>query len=139
MRPRFSLKWLLIAFTLLSVAFYIVYVYPTAKANQFAGRVRNGDHSEFEAVVHGDRQLESNMRELNGPEFSLKHADLKATIKPRTWTDYWKLRRRVVVLIKVPPWEERTEGWAKSQRSIEWGRVDVTVGYRGVQLDHTAR
>ena len=121
------------------MAFYIVYVYPTAKANQFAGRLRNADHSEFEAVVHGDRQLESNIRELSGPEFSLKNADLRAVIKPRNWTDYWSLRRRVVVLIKVPPWEEHTEDWTRSQSGEEWGSVAVTVGYRGVQLDHTAR
>ena len=35
MRPRFSLRWLLIAFTVLSVGFYLFFVRPTVNAMQF--------------------------------------------------------------------------------------------------------
>lgn len=41
MKLRFSLKWLLICFTLLSAIFFVTVVYPTSKAHRFVESVNS--------------------------------------------------------------------------------------------------
>ncbi len=91
MRPRFSLRWLLIAFTLVAVALYVFFVHPTVRANRFAGAINGGDFAELKAL---------GMNEKLG--VSLEVCKVKAILKSRTWRDVFKFRRKASVLVTFP-------------------------------------
>jgi hypothetical protein len=81
MRPRFSLRWLLIGFTFLTVIFYLLFIRPTVVAQRLVSAVKNGERSPgiLGTWGHHPWQVE------------------KAALQPRTWPDIWQFRRRVRV------------------------------------------
>ena len=91
MRPRFSLRWLLIAFTLVAVALYVFFVHPTVRANRFVGAINGGEFGELKAL---------RMTEKLG--VSLEDCKVSAEVKPRTWRDVYKFRRKALVHVAFP-------------------------------------
>lgn len=86
-RFRFSLRWLLVGFTVLSVGFYFLFVRPTVIANRFVAVMGRGDYRNLDAIgVHPWFE-----------RFSGKPNHVEAQLQPREWADVWHFRRRIVV------------------------------------------
>ena len=79
-RPRFSLRWMLIAFTLLAVIFYFCFVWPTVNAQRLVADINVGNYSRL--PVFKD---------------SIHIVDADAFLLPRSWDDALRCRRRVGV------------------------------------------
>ena len=80
MRPRFSLKWLLIAFTVLSVLFYVLFIRPTVNAERFVADINAGNYSQLPVFKNTIRIL-----------------DADAFLLPRSWDDALRCRWRIGV------------------------------------------
>jgi hypothetical protein len=96
MRPRFSLKWLLIAFTILGVAFYFAFVRPTVLANKLVNLI---DRDEFQLaeslIVEPSKPFA--FKGFNGAESEPVVAEVR--LLPRKWRDLWKMQRRLDVRV----------------------------------------
>lgn len=94
MRPRFSLKWLLIAFTTLGGAFYAAFVRPTVVASRFVNAIDDGDYSALEtAAIFGDHDLK-NAQELGTDHFTgSRMTSIRTRLVPRSWMDLLACRR----------------------------------------------
>jgi hypothetical protein len=93
MRPRFSLKWLLIAFTILGVAFYVAFVRPTAQANRFIESLKAAEYTTLPSdLVPNDEMLRTR-------KWKFKDARLES----REWADVWRCRRRFSILLSREP------------------------------------
>ena len=90
MRFRFSLRWMLIAFTVLSVFFYVLFIRPTVIANRFVTAIRNGDFETAESLCSGTTPhfLTEAIKENRKPVW------VGAKLTPRTWGS---LSRGIVV------------------------------------------
>ena len=87
MRFRFSLRWLLVTFTVLSLVFYVLFIRPTVIANRFASAIQLGEVSGMQSFFPSNQIVEFN--------------DLiyqKAEVQDQTWDDVRNFRRRVVVI-----------------------------------------
>jgi hypothetical protein len=95
-RPRFSMRWLLIAFTLIAIALYVFFVHPTVAANRFVGAVNRDDFRELTALG-----MLKDLKSIS-KDFSFENCTVSAELKPRTWRDLYKFRRKVLVHIAFP-------------------------------------
>lgn len=97
MRPRFrfSLKLLFIAFAVLSVSFYVLFIRPTVIANRFVSALNRGDVKVFESLADGVQEKLIDL--LHQQDKNIKFEDVKfsAEIKPQSWRDIYKCRRTV--------------------------------------------
>jgi hypothetical protein len=95
-RPRFSLKWLLIACSLVAVALYVFFVHPTVRANRFVDAINGGDFRELTTL--------GMLKDLKSfsQDFSFENCTVSAELKPRTWRDVYKFRRKALVRIDFP-------------------------------------
>jgi hypothetical protein len=99
MRPHFSLKWLLIAVTVLSVILFVLVIYPTNKARHFVAGINNGSDVYMLMVPDGTgRQVVA----IGGSKVP-GAKPLYAELLPWSWDDLLRMRRRVHVV-------ERTTG-----------------------------
>jgi hypothetical protein len=90
-RPRISLRWLLIAFTLIAIALYVFFVHPTVRANRFVGRINGGDFGELKAIGLTEKLA-----------VSLEDCEVSAELRPRTWRDVCKFRRKALIHVAFP-------------------------------------
>ena len=90
MRPRFSLKWLLIAVTVLSVALFVLVIYPTNKARIFVAGINDG------TIAPNDVLISAKFARLNDELPGTK--TVVAELLPSTWVDLFAIRRRVQVV-----------------------------------------
>lgn len=86
MRPCFSLRWLLIAFTVLSVFFYALVVRPTVIAKQFVSSVNRGDLAELQ-LLH----------EESVQPWPFVTGSVYAELVPLKWTDFKLFRRKIAI------------------------------------------
>lgn len=93
MRPRFSLKWLLTAFTILGVAFYVAFVRPTVIANRFLTFIQEPDVQGAQSlcVAGSEPFLLPGWKDVNEVT--------ESELSPRTWNDIWKMQRRVEIRV----------------------------------------
>jgi hypothetical protein len=89
MRPRFSLRWLLVSFTVLAVIFYLLFVRPTQVAQSFVDRVNAGNYWELFSELQRQPRTSAN-NESGG----LWGKSLFASVSPRSWSDIFQCRRR---------------------------------------------
>jgi hypothetical protein len=135
MYPRFSLKWLLIAFTILGVAFYIAFVRPTVIAKRIAAEIERGDL--FVETLHpfrlGDSKSQTTWARLK--RWSASGNPVKVSLEPRTWDDLFNFRRRLTLVyeFKEPslPVTSLLSSW------LDKPAVQISVGLRGTQLIDT--
>jgi hypothetical protein len=100
MRPKFSLKWLLVLFIVLAAAFYNLVVRPTALATSLIADARKGNYAAVTSLVPNDELLQNG----NG---TWKFSD--ARLQPRNWTDLWRCQRRFSILLaREPPFVNST-------------------------------
>jgi hypothetical protein len=102
MRPRFSLRWLLIAFTVLSLGFYLFFIRPTVIANQFVSRIDDGEVDQF-LSLYGRlvRDRIERFEQAYSPDISPRFT---AVCYPQTWTDFIALRRTISVSVWIHPY-----------------------------------
>ena len=93
MRPRFSLKWLLIVFTILGVAFYVAFVRPTVIANRFIESLKDTEYTTLPSDLAGQDEM------LRTRKWKFKDARLE----PREWADVWRCRQRFSILLSREP------------------------------------
>jgi hypothetical protein len=103
MRPRFSLRWLLIAFTLLAVAFYLCFVRPTVIAKEFVNAVNMGGESRDSAFTSAAFGTKRGIL----PSYFFLDRGAEAHLIPRTWSDIWRCQRRIGFM---KPVDDRNEG-----------------------------
>lgn len=89
-KPRFSLKWLLLTVTLLSVALFVFAIYPTDRASRFAAQLNAG------AIIANDVLKFPKLGHLSDEVPRTKV--VKAKLLPATWRDFFGIRRRVEVV-----------------------------------------
>jgi hypothetical protein len=91
MRPRFSIRWLMVLVAVCAGLLYWLFVLPTNIANHFADKVNNG--------YLFDPMMTNNW---HGPICWVKNVgppgfELHATLEPRTWQDVLACQRRILV------------------------------------------
>lgn len=98
MRPRFSLRLLMIAVTLLAIACYWFFVRPTAIAQRFVSAVGEKNYQQAESLC-----FDVDSKFLSETLDKIGNAEVQVEIQPRDWQDIWKLQRRMI--LKVVPKE----------------------------------
>jgi hypothetical protein len=85
-RFRFSMRWMLIAFTVLSFGFYLFFIRPTVLANRFVAAVESGKH-ELDPSI-----------QLAATSFGKKPVFryTSAYLLHREWSDVWECQHRVM-------------------------------------------
>jgi hypothetical protein len=122
MRPRFSLRWLLILFAVCGFAFYLCFVRPTVIANKFVHLVESGDFQGAESL-----SVEHNRRLLT--EYFASEPELvEARLLDRTWRDLLKMQRRIDIRVIHTP------SSVLSMMGFHLGiQIHTTAGVFGVQ------
>lgn len=96
MRPRFSLKWLLVLIAIAGFGFYTFFVRPTATAKKFIKLVESGDYEGAESLCLSHFSIDL--------RFHSNDALVEAKLEPRTWLDVLRTQRRVDIrIVKTPP------------------------------------
>jgi hypothetical protein len=115
MRPRYSIRWLLIAFGILTVVFYLLFVRPTVLAEKLITSTKDGVHAPLPpSLTRNDDMLQNR-------KWKFKDARLQ----PREWADVWRFRRRfTLILSREPPF-------------INTVLLDITAGPIGYYLNRT--
>lgn len=109
-RFRFSMRWLLVFFSLFGAILYVLFVRPTAVANQFADRVNRGQLSELMQLHNASNQL-----------FPIAHdVHLSAKVLPRDWYDWRHFQRTAAIQC--------------TSSDLDWGTRVYTVRLR---LNHS--
>jgi len=89
MRFRFSLRWLLIAFTVLSVFFYVLFIRPTVIANRLVTSVGMYDLRELSKTADPAWKESVKDQVMSGSQY--------AELEPANWSDIYNFQRRVVL------------------------------------------
>lgn len=100
LRPHFSLRWLMLVFTISSIALYLLFVRPTVLAKQFATAINEADGDELETVSLRGISLKTRMSSI-APSVTYSSTNVRAmaSLAPQTWRDVWRFRRIVRVEI----------------------------------------
>lgn len=81
----------MIAFTVLGVAFYVLFVRPTVLANQFVRDIQAGDFAQADAL------LGEAVKNRFGKSTGFEEHTTVASVYPRDWSDIWRFRRTIEV------------------------------------------
>jgi hypothetical protein len=126
MRPRFSIRKLLVLTGLLAAACYWWVARPTIVAEQFVSAVNSNDQVAAKAMYIDARQFDHwiwNMRQPTYPRPTLSIEEsatpqplrrVEAVLKSRTWHDLWRGQRRIVLRSVLT---EEDNKWLSSQSS----------------------
>lgn len=101
MRPRFSLRWLLILFAVLSVVLYLLFIRPTVNANRFVDEFE--ESSDAAIGSFGNKTLIQVFENEVNP--------VRVLIEPRTWHDVWQSQRRIRFQTVRPDPKYAYEAW----------------------------
>jgi hypothetical protein len=93
-RPHFSMKWLLISFTILSAIFYTLFIRPTVIAERFASAAKSEDYQYVLSFIAEDPR-----KTIAEALDTMAKPTIKVTIYPRVWSDIWKLQRRMLIQV----------------------------------------
>lgn len=92
MRPRFSLRWLLIAFVVVAFVSYVFFIRPTVIARSFVTEIENRDFSQ------ADRLFRSS--DFSPVIFQDGFTSIKSVhvfLTPQEWGDVWRGQRRISI------------------------------------------
>lgn len=131
MRPRFSLKWLLICFTVASVVLYVIFIRPTAIAERFVSRVENRDFDAIQPLsFHGQSFAGMLGEEGHTLEECGDQVLVKAELEPRTWEDFFDCQRRISLEVSAErsQWRRRSSVVA-SVDGLQWIENEPSIFY----------
>jgi len=92
MRPRFSVRLLLLTVALLAIGFYALFVRPTVVADRFVNLIEQGDYDAAYKFFWGASPQTFHERE---PNQSVER--VYAEVLPREWSDIWTFQRRILL------------------------------------------
>lgn len=126
MRPRFSLRMFLIAFTVATVALYVTVVRPDKMADRFVVAAMQQNNEAVERLM-SDEQSTVEWNHAVGREQSSKLDRVYAEVLPREWQDLWRAQRRIIL---------RTARHSNQNSNfVDWTEdTDVVAAVRGLQI-----
>jgi hypothetical protein len=127
MRPRFSLRWLLIAVAVLAIGLYVLFIRPTVVAQRFVAAIGRGDYSDL-GTMRGSKLLQRFASESD--RVTSADVEIFARLEPQTRDDVFKFQRRLWVFIFFPKEDKPVE------RPYQKG-IWVTAGIGGVRMETT--
>jgi hypothetical protein len=127
MRPRFSLRWLLIAVAVLAIGLYVLFIRPTVVAQRFAAAIGRGDYSDLHTIGEG-KLLQRFASESD--RVTSANVEIFARLEPQTRNDVFKFQRRLWVFIFFPREDKPVD------RPYQKG-IWVTAGISGMRKDIT--
>jgi hypothetical protein len=96
MRPRFSIRWLLVLIAALALCCYVLFVRPTVIAHRFV-----------DAIKHRDLETAQGLLLNNWPHGITPPLDASESIEfvyaevlPRDWNDIWALQRKLILRVR---------------------------------------
>src|SRR5262245_14397317 len=95
-RPRFSLRWLLIALTLFALVLYLFFVHPTVRAHQLIAAINQGD---YRALT--DLKMHRALQRYD-ISYAFENCNTIAELMPRTWPNVCKCCRNIIVHVRFP-------------------------------------
>ena len=95
MRPRFSLRLMMVAMTFSAIASYWLFVRPNSVAQQFVDLVRAKEYREAELLC-GDSTHSFLVDQVD----SFGECEVEATLFPRRWSDLVRLQQRMSVTVR---------------------------------------
>jgi hypothetical protein len=101
-RPQFTLKWLFVLFTVLSVSFYVLFIRPTSLAKQFVNETNVGNFATLKTMTAGSTSMLDDLQSYH-KDFTFENCKISADVRPSTWRDIYSFRRKVNVRIDFPP------------------------------------
>lgn len=108
--PRLSLKWMFIAFSVLTVVFYLAYIRPRATAERFVSAVKHGDFTEFNTLTVGNELFKDRLR-LQIPDLpAVDQAEISGEVGSLRWRDVVRFRRGCYVMFAYPRTEQLSSG-----------------------------
>lgn len=127
MRPRFSLKWLLVGITLAAVILYSLFIYPTVVAHRFARAVEHGDYQYALSFI------EEEPRKTIAERLAVtEKSTVKVTISRRVWRDIWNLQRSIQ--IRVIPGERGSSSSQLPNVGLGGDGVATMFGIRHLKI-----
>ena len=143
MRPRlrFSLRWLLIAFTVLVPIVYLLFVRPTVIVHQLVDAINKKDYRFLQSMDSEPIPLKDTVatfKDLDDVEhMNINRVSLNAVAVPSSWGDIFRFRRRANVLVNFRNTEIQSHSDTHSSsyhRSSSKSQevVVVTIGLSGV-------
>ena len=121
--PRFSLRWLLIGFTLLAGLFYVLFVQPTVIANRLARAVENQDATVLSSLVTNT----SSNALFQYTFHSAENVKASVQLESRSWADVVRFQRRLQIQLSPDP--NPLPGWSATTR--------VVTGITGIRYSET--
>lgn len=124
MRPRFSIRLLLVVVALLAVALYILFVRPTTVAERFVDAVNERDFDTARSLL-----IDQDFWLFRDDPTSVPKSVQRvyAEIVPREWSDIWSLQRRILLRVIH---QDRSNG-----RRVDWTEdTDVVAYINGVEV-----
>jgi hypothetical protein len=108
MRPRFTIRWLLVLVAALATLCYVLFVRPTVMAYRFVEAIEQRDYSAAKVLLHSYRpnRITPPLEDTESINFAY------AEVLPREWSDIWALQRRLILRIRR---QDDDDG-----RHIEW-------------------
>jgi hypothetical protein len=108
MRPRFTIRWLLVLVAALATLCYVLFVRPTVMAYRFVEAIEQRDYSAAKVLLHSNRpnRITPPLEDTESINFAY------AEVLPREWSDIWALQRRLILRIRR---QDDDDG-----RHIEW-------------------
>jgi hypothetical protein len=144
MRPRFSLRWILVSFVFFGVLLYVVFARPTVMANRLANDFKRGDFSALDNVefwasyARPTTSITSVMQSLEA--WADKGRPIEVSVEPRTWEDIWLWRRRLKLLAGyevidiIPLGKQFTDLQNVKERRIYKTTFEIETGVLGPRL-----
>ena len=84
---RISIKWSLIGFAVFAIALFVLFSYPTQRAEHLVGAINRGDVHPYVVV---ERPQAPQLAKLTTDEETAV-----AQLLPRSWSDVWHFQRRI--------------------------------------------
>jgi hypothetical protein len=128
-RPRFSLRLILLAFALLAVALYVFVVRPTTLANRFVAAVSQQEYEAAGRLMCNEEEAKEWV-EMVRPEYSSKPDRVYAEVMPREWQDVWRGQRRILFRLALHS--------ALDGNFVDWTQdTDIVARTRGLEIMRT--
>jgi hypothetical protein len=98
MRPRFTIRWLLVLIAATATLCYVLFVRPTVLAHHFVKTIEHRDYAAAVSLLrHDTYPYSGRIPPLNDAE-SIDYA--YAEVLPRDWSDIWALHRRLILRVR---------------------------------------
>jgi hypothetical protein len=123
MRPRFTVRWLLVFIAASATLCYVLFVRPTVVAYRFVTAIERRDYAAANGLLLHNWRYGITPPLRNTESITFAYAE----VLPREWSDIWALRRRLILRIRR---KDNSDG-----RHIEWTRDwDVVAHVRGLEI-----